>query len=108
MYSCVDSDEKERVSVEYGADLSSSQFGSGFPTRKIHNWLDADFEYETNLFNLNNIHNSPNSLLRVVENKKDKISGITLPWMYVGMQFATFCWHVEDLFLHSVNYNHLG
>ncbi len=24
------------------------------------------------------------------------------------MQFATFCWHVEDLFLNSVNYNHHG
>jgi [histone H3]-trimethyl-L-lysine4 demethylase len=108
VYRCFDSDEKERVSVEYGADLSSSQFGSGFPTRKIHNWLDADFDYENNLFNLNNIHKSPNSLLRVVDLKKDKISGITLPWMYVGMQFATFCWHVEDLYLHSVNYNHLG
>lgn len=83
-------------------------YGSGFPTRKIHNWVDADFEYEKNLFNLNNISKSPNSLLRVVEIKKDKVSGITLPWVYVGMQFATFCWHVEDLFLHSVNYNHLG
>lgn len=28
--------------------------------------------------------------------------------MYAGMQFSTFCWHVEDLYLHSVNYNHQG
>ena len=94
--------------MSYGADLSSSLYGSGFPTRKIHNWKDADFEYEHSLFNLNNIHKSPNSMLRVVEDKNDKISGITIPWMYVGMQFATFCWHVEDLFLHSINYNHQG
>lgn len=96
------------MTTEYAADLPSSLYGSGFPTRKIHNWVDADFVYEDNLFNLNNLYKSPSSLLRVVEEKKDKISGITQPWIYMGMQFSTFCWHVEDLFLRSVNYNHLG
>ena len=24
------------------------------------------------------------------------------------MQFSSFCWHYEDLFLHSVNYMHAG
>jgi hypothetical protein len=26
----------------------------------------------------------------------------------MGMKFASFCWHVEDLFINSVNYNHKG
>lgn len=26
----------------------------------------------------------------------------------MGMQFATFCWHVEDCQINSLNYNHLG
>ena len=108
MYNCEYPDEKDKVTVEYGADLPSSLYGSAFPTRKIYNWLDADFDYQSNLFNLNNIHKSPNSLLRVVEAKSDKISGITQPWMYLGMLFATFCWHVEDLFIHSISHNHLG
>ena len=64
--------------------------------------------YESNLFNLNNLYKSPNSMLRVVDAKKENISGISQPWMYVGMQFATFCWHVEDLFINSINYNHSG
>ena len=26
----------------------------------------------------------------------------------MGMQFSSFCWHVEDLWLNSVNYSHTG
>lgn len=37
-----------------------------------------------------------------------KMSGINIPWMYIGMKYATFCWHFEDLMLHSINYIHYG
>jgi len=36
------------------------------------------------------------------------ISGINVPWMYIGMKYSTFCWHYEDLMLPSINYNHWG
>lgn len=30
------------------------------------------------------------------------------PWIYMGMLFASFCWHVEDLYMLSFNYMHEG
>ena len=37
-----------------------------------------------------------------------KITGVSVPWMYVGMCFSAFCWHVEDHNFASINYVHWG
>lgn len=65
-------------------------------------------EYDKNLFNLNNVYKSKQSLLRIIKNKSERISGVTSPWVYLGMQFSSFCWHIQDLYINSLNYNHQG
>lgn len=97
-----------KVKVEYAADLPVSKYGSGFPVVSQANWKDADFEYENNFYNLNNVYKSSLSMLKVIDLKGEKISGVTSPWVYMGMKFASFCWHVEDLYINSLNYNHKG
>lgn len=60
--------------------------------------------YKNSYWNLNNLPNHPKSLLKFIQ---ADISGIKVPWVYVGMLFSCFCWHVEDHWSCSINYNHV-
>lgn len=91
----------ETVEVEYGADVHTTTHGSGFPTIE-RNPRDP---YSTDPWNLNILPYNPESLFR---NIKSDISGMTVPWLYVGMVFSTFCWHAEDHYTYSANYQHFG
>jgi len=109
------------ISVEYGNDVNTDEFGSGFPLSERGRSLvgttsvdkvnspepkfgTADFYKET-WWNTNNMPSAPGSVLRHV---KVAINGINVPWMYYGSLFTTFCWHNEDNYLYSVNYHHEG
>lgn len=63
-------------------------------------------EYMKHPWNFNNITQSEDSFLQFTGDFK--ISGITDPWVYVGMQFSSFCWHNEDVMMYSINYMHKG
>ncbi|KAI0407409.1 PLU-1-domain-containing protein [Xylaria palmicola] len=92
---------EETVEVEYGADIHCTTHGSGFPTAERH----PCNSHSTDPWNLNNMPLHPDSLFRHI---KTDISGMTVPWVYVGMIFSTFCWHNEDHFAYSINYQHFG
>ncbi|CAB9516648.1 specific demethylase 5D [Seminavis robusta] len=107
--------------VEYGNDVNTDEFGSGFPLsergRSIYGKKDpakmalpepkfgTEDYYRETWWNLNNIPCAPDSVLRHV---KVGINGINVPWMYYGALFTTFCWHNEDNYLYSINYHHKG
>ncbi|KAK9475800.1 hypothetical protein V1514DRAFT_322780 [Lipomyces japonicus] len=91
----------DTVEVEYGADIHSTIHGSGFSTIE-RNPLDP---YSADAWNLNVLPLNEKSLFRYI---KSDISGMTVPWLYVGMVFSTFCWHSEDHYTYSINYQHFG
>jgi len=111
----------QELSVDYGNDIDTTSFGSGFPLsergRSIQGTTkrekldlpepkfgDSDYYKET-WWNLNNIPCAPDSVLRHL---RVGINGINVPWMYHGCLFSTFCWHNEDNYLYSINYHHRG
>lgn len=98
--------------VKYGADIP-------YPESLLH------YSKPKQPINLLNLPNNKRSLLRFCKKDNDlklkregdrentaeeheEISGMTLPWLYVGSQFSTFCWHMEDQYTLSANYQHEG
>ena len=100
----VEHQKEDPVEVEYIADLETDVYGSGFPK-------EGNDPYLNHPWNLNNIRRAKGSFLdfdSCSEVMQKWISGLTVPWIYMGMQYSTFCWHYEDLMLYSLNYMHLG
>uniref|UniRef100_A0A673XS44 [histone H3]-trimethyl-L-lysine(4) demethylase n=1 Tax=Salmo trutta TaxID=8032 RepID=A0A673XS44_SALTR len=97
---------EEDVTVEYGADIASKEFGSGFPIKNGRFKVsEKDEKYLNCGWNLNNMAMMDPSVLTHVT---ADICGMTLPWLYVGMCFSSFCWHIEDHWSYSINYLHWG
>ena len=94
------SEKEDEIDVEYGADICSSSFGSGFPDHRQSRHPLTDHAW-----NLNTLAMRDGSLLRLCDRD---VSGMIIPWVYFGMCFSTFCWHAEDHYSYSVNYLHAG
>ncbi|KAK6915342.1 JmjN domain [Dillenia turbinata] len=95
----------EEIEVLYGADLETGSFGSGFPKESSQVESALEEHYIKSGWNLNNIPRLPGSVLSY---ESSDISGVLVPWLYIGMCFSSFCWHVEDHHLYSLNYMHWG
>ncbi|KAJ9185794.1 hypothetical protein P3X46_005385 [Hevea brasiliensis] len=95
----------EEIEVLYGADLETGFFGSGFPKLFSQVGSDANERYAKSGWNLNNFPRLSGSVLSY---ESGDISGVLVPWLYIGMCFSSFCWHVEDHHLYSLNYMHWG
>ena len=127
----------EKLSVEYGSDLDTIRFGSGFPVSAAataRSQSDADpavvaaavaaaaaqsgngaggvpcaFD-DPNYYKHTgwNLNNLPHAPGSVLRHIKGNYNGINVPWLYVGQLFGTFAWHNEDNYLYSISYNHMG
>ncbi|RDY06595.1 putative lysine-specific demethylase JMJ14 [Mucuna pruriens] len=96
----------DEVEVYYGADLETGALGSGFPkASSLTKSGSVSDQYTLSGWNLNNFPRLPGSVLSY---EGSDISGVLVPWLYVGMCFSSFCWHVEDHHLYSLNYLHWG
>lgn len=89
----------ETLTVEYGSDIRCNTSGFPLSVEMQHN------KYAKDSWNLNNLPLNQDSLFH---NLNTDISGMNIPWIYVGMMFSTFCWHCEDHYTYSVNYQHFG
>ncbi|CAN1765997.1 Putative lysine-specific demethylase JMJ16 [Linum perenne] len=95
----------EEIEVLYGADLETGVFGSGFPRMSGGDGSASADRYSKSGWNLNNFPRLSGSVLSY---ESGDISGVLVPWLYIGMCFSSFCWHVEDHHLYSLNYMHWG
>ena len=102
----------KKTIVKYGADIHCTKLGasSGFPSpdyvpESQKDNMEEYLEYSKHPANLRNLPSSKGSLFPI---SNDYISGITFPWLYVGSKYSTFCWHMEDQYTLSANYQHEG
>ncbi|AET41044.1 histone demethylase Ecym_7196 [Eremothecium cymbalariae DBVPG len=104
-----------KMTTRYGADIHNNGPGevTAFPTL---DWIPSNIkegskefkdyvEYANHPMNLLNLPRADGSLLPVFGRM---ISGMTVPWVYIGSTFSTFCWHLEDQYTLSANYQHEG
>ncbi|KVH89410.1 FY-rich, C-terminal [Cynara cardunculus var. scolymus] len=94
----------DEVEVYYGADLETGVFESGFPKASSIENNESD-EYVNSGWNLNNFPRLPGSVLSF---EGSDISGVLVPWLYVGMCFSSFCWHSGEFIVTFPRAYHAG
>ncbi len=94
------------MTIHYAADITLQRY---FSKGELHKMINEPKDNYLDDFNLLRVNVLKNTIMQFT--KKDdtnEISGITIPWFYLGMLYSTFCWHTEDLYLYSLNYMYEG
>lgn len=104
------------VWVEYGKDIPAITCGGGFPQsyssthrlRHDSSPVDSDFQdhsfYTETEWNISNIPFAKGNVLGLDPHSSTSSSH----FLHFGMQWTTDTWHTTDMFLHAMNYLHLG
>jgi len=100
------------VKVEYGSEIDTGVYGSAFPlsaslrpSSSSSSSPSFSVRYARSGWNINNLPVATGSMLHHLD---VPVTGVVVPWLYVGMAMSAFCWHAEDHYLYSINYLHLG
>lgn len=80
--------------------METGVFGSGFPKMSGQDGFTSEEQYTKSGWNLNNFPRLPGSVLSY---ESSDISGVLVPWLYIGMCFSSFCW-VRQLFFFLLNF----
>ncbi|XP_072531943.1 protein Jumonji isoform X2 [Salminus brasiliensis] len=84
------------VAVHYGK-VDTSTHGSGFPVGKSE-------PFSKHGWNLTVLPHNSGSILRHL----GAVSGVTVPWLNIGMVFSTSCWSRDQNRLPYIDYLHTG
>eukprot|EP00211_Chloroparvula_japonica_P000270 CAMPEP_0119128478 /NCGR_PEP_ID=MMETSP1310-20130426/6616_1 /TAXON_ID=464262 /ORGANISM="Genus nov. species nov., Strain RCC2339" /LENGTH=1075 /DNA_ID=CAMNT_0007118821 /DNA_START=149 /DNA_END=3377 /DNA_ORIENTATION=+ len=105
-WSAVDSGD-EYLQTEYGSDVCTKDAKtSGY--ERVMDLGTADMQkvlLSPPGWNQNTLAKVNGSLMA---QESTDLPGISSPYMYIGMLFSSFCWHVEDDFMYSINLMHMG
>ena len=95
------------MTTYYAADIPMQKY---FTKQELFDFVNNKPELDkSENFDLLRVNVQKNSLLQFTKtDDANQISGITIPWFYLGMLYSSFCWHTEDLYLYSLNYMHEG
>lgn len=69
--------------------METGAFSSGFPKGSTDHGDSESDVYVRSGWNLNNLPRLAGSLLSF---EQTDISGVLVPWIYIGMCFSSFCW----------------
>ena len=96
-----DAPKEKAIEVMYGADLDTSVTGSGFPVKGRLGVCEVNEETQKLAESHWNLNNLPRLDCSLLKHMGDDVMGVTKPWMYLGMLFSAFCWHIEDHMMYS-------
>lgn len=96
--------QKQAVSRSKPAGKTDSDTGEDNSKRT---YTKEETVYSEHAWNINNLPRCKGSVLRYYIGD-ELITGVMVPWLYVGSCMSAFCWHVEDHALCSINYLHMG
>lgn len=83
-------------------DILSSGYKMELDAAEIESQV---LKYAEDGWNLNNLPKLSGSVLQYLG---EDITGVMVPWIYIGMCYSTFCWHAEDHNFYSISYLHCG